>query len=72
MRAIGACEWFPGVRWHRSYYIDEPGPLLSLCAYEGPTLGAVREQSILCAVPFMEIREAVEIAGPASVDRGPR
>lgn len=72
VRAIGAGEWFPGVLWHRSYYIDEPGRLFSLCAYEGPTLEAVRQQSTLCAVPFMEIREAVEIAGPASVDRGPQ
>jgi hypothetical protein len=76
LRAIGACEWFPGVRWQRSYVIDEPGRLLSLCVYEGPSLEAVREQSVRCAVPFMEIRPVAEvaladIAGPQPTGRDP-
>jgi len=70
-RAIGACEWFPGVRWQRSFFVDEPGRLLSLCVYEGPTLEAVRDQSIRCAVPFMEIRPAVELTPPGGDGPGP-
>ncbi|MGD9934427.1 MAG: DUF4242 domain-containing protein [Dehalococcoidia bacterium] len=71
VRAIGACEWFPGVRWQRSFFVDEPGRLLSLCVYQGPTLEAVREQSIRCAVPFLEIREVTALTAQGHDGPGP-
>ncbi len=71
VRAIGACEWFPGVRWQRSFFVDEAGRLVSLCVYEGPTLEAVRDQSVRCAVPFMEIRQVTALAPPGRDGPGP-
>jgi hypothetical protein len=60
VRTISAATWFPSVRWIRSYFVDEPGRLNTLCVYEGPTLDLVRQHTLHCRVPFIHIREAEE------------
>jgi hypothetical protein len=60
VRTISAATWFPEVRWIRSYYVDEPGRLETLCLYEGPTLDLVRQHTLHCRVPFNQIREVEE------------
>jgi hypothetical protein len=65
IRSIGALEWFPHVAWVRSFAIDEPGIRLhSLCTYHARSEAELRETSLRCAVPFVEIREVEERRGP--------
>jgi len=71
IRAIGALEWFPHVAWVRSFAIDEPGVRLhSLCIYEARTVQELRDTSLRCAVPFVEIRPVEETVGPAVSTEG--
>lgn len=66
IRSIGALEWFPHVRWVRSFVIDEPCRLESLCTYEARSVEELRETSLRCAVPFVEIRPVEEAVTTAS------
>lgn len=64
IRSIGALEWFPHVAWVRSFAIDEPGKRLdTLCIYRARSEAELRETSLRCAVPFVEIRAVEERLG---------
>ena len=67
VRTICAATWFPTVRWIRSYFVDEPGRLTSLCLYEGPTLDLVRKHTLHTRVPFTHIREVEERLPEATI-----
>ncbi len=70
-----AASFFPSVRWSRSYVIDEPGRLQSLCVYEAPVKRMVSNFSLCFAVPYSEIREVKETLPdayiPAELNRVP-
>ncbi|MGE0601753.1 MAG: nickel-binding protein [Dehalococcoidia bacterium] len=68
IRSIGATaeHVVEPVRWVRSYVIDEPGRLQSLCVYEGPSARAVVDLQLLCAIPFEEIEPVVELRPPST------
>ena len=60
MRSLIVGAFFPAVRWQRSFVIDQPDRLSSLCIFEGPSLPEVAEVSRCARVPFSEIREVTE------------
>lgn len=55
-----AASFFPSVKWSRSYVIDEPRRLQSLCVYEAPTKSLVSQFSFCFAVPYSTIIEVQE------------
>lgn len=70
-----AASFFPSVKWSRSYVIDEPGRLQSLCVYEAPVKRLISNFSSCFAVPYSEIREVNETLPdayiPAEMNRVP-
>jgi Protein of unknown function (DUF4242) len=68
---IWASTFERDVRWQRSYYIDEPDRLSSLCVYEAPSAAALAVHSRRCAQPANEIRAVTEMSGEADQGLAP-
>ena len=60
IQLIIGSSFMPSVRWIRSYAIERPDRLASVCVYEAPTKSILATFSRCWPVPFTEIREVRE------------
>ena len=60
IQLIIGSSFMPSVHWIRSYAIERPDRLASVCVYEAPTKSILSTFSRCWPVPFTEIREVRE------------
>ena len=70
VRSIGTTSWDASIRWQRSYGFDTPAGLEGFCVFEAANGSEMARIQMMCAVPFLEVREVVEALG-ANAGPGP-
>jgi len=59
-RSTAAGEELGTVRWIRSYVLEEPGGLGTVCVYEAESPEAIREHALSASLPVDEIVKVVD------------